>query len=188
MAKLLYVTKVFGVDSSNLGGLNIESELRALMQTTGPQAGRFSDQADFGDFSNGFGQAFDIARRSPGRREGSPVKPSRSCSRSSARAEGSASSTTAVDTCTTDSEADPDATGLTIEALVTTGAPGGSNAAGRAISWLVARQDASGAFGGAGPTVDAEREHHCDRRPGSAHRRPDRCGRQGRRMAALACS
>jgi hypothetical protein len=36
---------------------------------------------------------------------------------------------------------------------VTTGAPGGSNAAGRAISWLVARQDASGAFGGAGPTV-----------------------------------
>jgi hypothetical protein len=36
---------------------------------------------------------------------------------------------------------------------VTTGAPGGSGAASRAVSWLVARQDASGAFGGAGPTV-----------------------------------
>ena len=36
---------------------------------------------------------------------------------------------------------------------MTTGAPGGSSAASRAVSWLVARQDASGAFGGAGPTV-----------------------------------
>jgi len=61
MGKLLYMTKVFGVDSSNLGGLNIEAELRALMQTTGSaQPGRFSDHSAFGDFSNGFGQAFDV--------------------------------------------------------------------------------------------------------------------------------
>ena len=152
MAKLLYATKILGVDSSNLGGLNIESELRARMQTTGPQAGRFSDQADFGDFSNGFGQAFALlalARTSGGiPSEAVTFLLAQQCPGGGFRLFYDSG-----DTCTSDSEADPDATGLTIEALVTTGAPGGSSAAGRAVSWLVARQDASGAFGGAGPTV-----------------------------------
>ena len=152
MAKLLYATKILGVDASNLGGLNIESELRARMQTTGPQAGRFSDQADFGDFSNGFGQAFALlalARTSGGiPSEAVTFLLAQQCPGGGFRLFYDSG-----DTCTNDSEADPDATGLTIEALVTTGAPGGSNAASRAISWLVARQDASGAFGGAGPTV-----------------------------------
>jgi hypothetical protein len=152
MAKLLYATKILGVDSSNLGGLNIESELRARMQTTGPQAGRFSDLADFGDFSNGFGQAFALlalARTSGGiPSEAVTFLLAQQCPGGGFRLFYDSG-----DTCASDSEADPDATGLTIEALVTTGAPGGSTAASRAVSWLVARQDASGAVGGAGPTV-----------------------------------
>jgi hypothetical protein len=152
LAKLLYATKVLGVDSSNLGGMNIETELRARMQTTGAQAGRFSDVADFGDFSNGFGQAFALLAlaRTSGGIPGAAVTflLAQQCPGGGFRLFYDSG-----DTCTSDSEADPDATGLTIEALVTTGATGGSVAASRAASWLVARQDSSGAFGGAGPTA-----------------------------------
>ena len=56
LGKLLLVAKVQGVSTSNLGGLDIEAELRARMQTSGPQQGRFSDVSAFGDFSNGFGK------------------------------------------------------------------------------------------------------------------------------------
>ena len=111
MAKLLYTTKILGVDSSNLGGLNIESELRARMQTTGPQAGRFSDQADFGDFSNGFGQAFALlalARTSGGiPSEAVTFLLAQQCPGGGFRLFYDSG-----DTCASDSEADPDATGL----------------------------------------------------------------------------
>ncbi len=152
LAKLLYAAQILGVDPSNLGGLDIENELRARMQTSGALAGRFSDQSDFGDFSNGFGQAFALlalARTSGG----VPSSAVTFLLAQQCPAGGFRLFYDSGDTCTNDSEADPDATGLTLEALGTTGVPGASGAVSRVASWLVARQDASGAFGGAGPTV-----------------------------------
>ncbi len=151
MGKLLYMTKVFGVDSSNLGGLNIEAELRALMQTSGgSQPGRFSDHSAFGDFSNGFGQAFDIlglARTS----DGVPPEALTFLLAQQCPAGGFRLFYDTNPSCGSDDEADPDATGLAINALI--GQPGTSNAINQAASWLVAQQDASGAFRGAGPTA-----------------------------------
>jgi LPXTG-motif cell wall-anchored protein len=151
MGKLLYMTKVVGVDSSNLGGLNIETELRALMQATGSaQPGRFSDHSAFGDFSNGFGQAFDVlglARTSGG----VPAEALAFLLAQQCPAGGFRLFYDANPSCGSDDEADPDATGLAIDALV--GQPGASGAINRASSWLVAQQDASGAFAGSGPTA-----------------------------------
>ena len=151
MGKLLYMTKVFGVDSTNLGGLNIENELRALMQTSGSaQPGRFTDHSDFGDFSNGFGQAFDILglARTTG---GVPPEAITFLLAQQCPAGGFRLFYDANPSCGSDDQADPDATGLAIDALV--GQPGASSAINRAASWLVAQQDASGAFGGSGPTA-----------------------------------
>ena len=151
MGKLLYMAKVMGVDSSNLGGLNIETELRGLMQPTGSaQPGRFSDHSAFGDFSNGFGQAFDVlglARTSGG----VPAEALAFLLAQQCPAGGFRLFYDTNPSCGSDDEADPDATGLAIDALI--GQPGASSAINRAASWLVARQDASGAFGGSGPTA-----------------------------------
>ncbi len=59
------------------------------------------------------------------------------------------------DQCTSDGEADTDATAMAIEALVVQpGAPGASGSLNRAVAWLLAQQDgASGAFVGTGPTA-----------------------------------
>ena len=129
MGKLLYMTKVFGVDSSNLGGLNIEAELRALMQTSGSaQPGRFSDHSAFGDFSNGFGQAFDIlglARTSGG----VPPEALTFLLAQQCPAGGFRLFYDTNPSCGSDDEADPDATGLAIDALL--GQPGASSAINR---------------------------------------------------------
>ena len=95
LGKLLLVAKVQGVSTSNLGGLDIEAELRARMQTSGPQQGRFSDVSAFGDFSNGFGQAFAVLglNRTAG---GVPPRRSPSSSLSNVPRAGSGSSTTAA--------------------------------------------------------------------------------------------
>ena len=151
MGKLLYMTKVFGVDSTNLGGLNIENELRALMQTSGSaQPGRFTDHSDFGDFSNGFGQAFDILGLA-WTTGGVPPEAITFLLAEQCPAGGFRLFYDANPSCGSDDQADPDATGLAIDALV--GRPGASSAINRAASWLVAEQDASGAFGGSGPTA-----------------------------------
>ncbi|HTN79519.1 MAG TPA: prenyltransferase/squalene oxidase repeat-containing protein [Acidimicrobiales bacterium] len=150
MGKLLYMTKVFGVDSSNLGGLNIETELRALMRTSGGQTGRFSDASAFGDFSNGFGQAFDIlglARTSGG----VPAEAITFLLAQQCPAGGFRLFYDSGDTCASDAEADPDATGLAIQALV--GQTAASGAVSEAVTWLLGQQDASGAFRGSGPTA-----------------------------------
>ena len=150
MGKLLYMTKVFGVDSSNLGGLNIEAELRALMQTTGAQPGRFSDHSAFGDFSNGFGQAFDVLGLA---RTGGGVPPEAIAFLLAQQCPGGGFRLfyDANPSCGSDDEADPDATGLAIDALI--GQPGASSAINNAATWLISQQDASGAFGGSGPTA-----------------------------------
>lgn len=56
LGKLLLFVKATGQSGSTFDGINVESDLRGLMDSTG----RFPDRSDFGDFSNGVGHAFDV--------------------------------------------------------------------------------------------------------------------------------
>jgi hypothetical protein len=154
LGKLLFVAKVQGVSTTNLGGLDIEAELRARMQTSGPLQGRFSDVSAFGDFSNGFGQAFAVLslNRTTG---GVPPEAVTFLLAQQCPAGGFRLFYDGGDRCTTDGEADTDATAMAIEALlVQSGAPGASASLNRALGWLVRQQDsATGAFAGTGPTA-----------------------------------
>jgi hypothetical protein len=56
LGKLMVMAQARGLDTTNVGGLNLETELRNRLQPNG----RFTDNSEFGDFSNGVGQAFDM--------------------------------------------------------------------------------------------------------------------------------
>ncbi len=61
VGKSLVTAIVQRQDPNDFGGVDLEALSRAAIQQTGTQAGRFSDQnSDFGDFSNGFGQALNV--------------------------------------------------------------------------------------------------------------------------------
>lgn len=65
LGKLLFFVKATGQSGATVDGINVESDLRALMDADG----RFKDRSDFGEFSNGVGHAFDVlglARTSAG--------------------------------------------------------------------------------------------------------------------------
>ena len=154
LGKLLFVAHVQGVSTSNLGGLDIEAELRARMQTSGPQQGRFSDVSAFGDFSNGFGQAFAVLALD-GSAGGIPPAAMTFLMAQQCPGGGFRLFYDSGDACTNDAEADTDATAMAIQALeAERGAPGATSAESRAVGWLAARQDpATGSFSGTGPTA-----------------------------------
>ncbi len=56
LGKLMVMAQAHGLDTANIGGLNLETELRGRLQPNG----RFTDNSEFGDFSNGVGQALDM--------------------------------------------------------------------------------------------------------------------------------
>ena len=56
LGKLLLFVKATGQTGNTVDGIDVESDLRGLMDANG----RFSDRSDFGDFSNGVGHAFDV--------------------------------------------------------------------------------------------------------------------------------
>src|SRR5690606_22271165 len=60
LAKTLLAVMLQGGDPTDFGGYDLEAELRSRLQTTGPDAGRFSDLSQWGDYSNGFGQALAV--------------------------------------------------------------------------------------------------------------------------------
>ncbi len=154
LGKLLFVAHVQGVSTSNLGGLDIEAELRGRMQTSGPQQGRFSDVSAFGDFSNGFGQAFAVLALD-GSAGGIPPAAMTFLMAQQCPGGGFRLFYDSGDACTNDAEADTDATAMAIQALeAERGAPGATSAQSRAVGWLAARQDpATGSFSGTGPTA-----------------------------------
>ncbi|HEY2331268.1 MAG TPA: hypothetical protein VGH94_05070, partial [Acidimicrobiales bacterium] len=151
LGKLTLVTLVQGRDPSNVAGLDLDAELRARMTPTGGQAGRFVDLSSFGDFSNGLGQAFDVlalARTSGG----VPAEAIAFLLGQQCPAGGFRADYTTGDTCTADSSADPDATGLAVDALLavpSTSTVNGSVA--KAVGWMTARQGGDGSFSG-GPS------------------------------------
>ncbi len=151
LAKLLYMAEVQGRPTTNVGGMNLEPSLRGQMQVApDPQPGRFSDTSAYGDSSNGFGQAFAVLALAP-TSGGVPPEALSFLLAQQCPAGGFRLFYDSATTCTSDDQADLDATGLAIDALV--GQPGASNAISKASGWLVALQDASGAFAGSGPTA-----------------------------------
>jgi hypothetical protein len=56
LGKLMVLVQARGQATTNVDGLNLENEVRGRLQSNG----RFTDKSDFGDFSNGIGQAFDM--------------------------------------------------------------------------------------------------------------------------------
>lgn len=56
LGKLMVFAQARGISTTNLGGFNLENEIRDRLQPSG----RFTDKSEFGDFSNGVGQAFDM--------------------------------------------------------------------------------------------------------------------------------
>ncbi len=151
LGKLILVAKIEGKDIGSVGGLDLEAELRDRLTATGPQTGRFVDLSTFGDFSNGLGQAFDVlalARTSGG----VPAPAVTFLIAQQCPGGGFRIAYTTGDTCTADSSADPDATGLAIEALLSVPtSPVVTAAVAKGVVWLTTIQRPDGSFNG-GPS------------------------------------
>jgi LPXTG-motif cell wall-anchored protein len=148
LAKTLLMAQIQGQDPSDFGGFDLADELLARLQTTGADAGRFSDLTGFGDFSNGFGQALAVmalARTA----DGAPTSAvdfllAQQCPGGSFRGDY-----TTPGGCTDDASATVDATGFALQALVTVEPTCAvRQSVNDAVASLVAGQNASGAFGG----------------------------------------
>ncbi len=152
-AKVLLAAEAAG-DGSDPVAVDLQAQLRTLVVTTGPSAGRFSDRNPYSaDSSNGFGQAeaiLALARTSAGvPASATDFLIAQQCPAGGFRL------TYSTAACTDDSQADSDATAVAVQALLAidrTSAVGG--ALSRAVAWLESIQDPStGAFGGTGPTA-----------------------------------
>ncbi|MFI7274623.1 fibronectin type III domain-containing protein [Streptomyces sp. NPDC049879] len=151
LAKLTLVLAATGHDIHDADGLDLEAALRGLMVTSGPDTGRFADRAPGGqDSGNTFGQSFAVlalARTGDGVPEAAVADlTERQCPSGGFRL----TPDTGGGTCA----GDTDTTALAVQALLTVPRTEGlDRVLGRAVGWLLSRQDtATGAFGGTGPT------------------------------------
>jgi Prenyltransferase and squalene oxidase repeat len=154
VAKSALVAEVQGADVTSFGGRDLEHDLRTIMTATGAQAGRFADQGNPTDSSNGFSQAFGILALD--RTNGGVPAPAVSyllaqqCPSGAFRLfydSGPA--------CTDSTEADTDATALAVQALAALPSSASvTTAIGNAAAWLVAHQNATtGALSSSGPAA-----------------------------------
>ena len=156
-AKTLFLAEVSGADPTSFGGVDLPATVRSLLTSSGANAGRFSDHGTGSDTSNGFSQSFAILGldRLPGGAPDSAISflLAQQCPSGAFRL--------FYDTpggCRDNSQADPDATSVTVQALssLMTSNPGGSaisTARASAARWLATRQQSDGGLGGAGPTA-----------------------------------
>ena len=136
--KLALVAQVTGNDPTSLGGIDLVSELRGLLVTTGKDAGRFSDDSAFGDFSNPLGQSFAVLALERATSTGAPQVAVNYLVAAQC-ADGGFPEAFGAKTCTSS----PGATGLALQALVAAGA---DCPATRARAWLTSAQAADGSF------------------------------------------
>lgn len=59
-AKVLVFAKVVGANARDFGGADVRSDLLALEEQSGPDAGRLSDSSQYGDYSNTIGQSLGV--------------------------------------------------------------------------------------------------------------------------------
>jgi hypothetical protein len=161
-AKALLLQQILGSDLGDT--VDLESDLRSLMATTGDEIGRFNDTdlQGFGNYANGLGQALAVLAldRTGG---GAPADAvdfllDQQCSDGSFRLYyfGYVTSfdpfETVTDlTCTDPAEGDVDATALALDALLAV--PGSADvtaAIGDATAFLLGAQEPSGGFTGTG--------------------------------------
>ena len=159
-AKVLLIAESLDLQSSFASGLDLEQELRSLMVTTGPQAGRFTDRNPSisdplsGDSNNGFGQALAVLSLSltdsqvPA--EAVDFLIGQQCPNGGFRL-----IYTLTPNCISNERSDTDATAIATQALLSVErTPAVEAALSRALGWLLAKQDRStGGFGGTGSTA-----------------------------------
>ncbi len=134
--KLALVAQVAGKNPTSFGGVDLLSELRALMDSKG----RFLDDSKYGDFSNPLGQAFGVLTLARSTGDGAPKAAIDYLLTAQCKDGGFAETfPKAGAKCS----GTPDATGLALQALVATksGCP-----AIKARTWLTARQGPDGSF------------------------------------------
>lgn len=149
LAKVYLVAIGAGLETDDVGGVDLEAEMRSLMNPTGDQAGRFSDRNPYGpDYSLALSQSWAmmaLAHTADGvPREAVSFLAAQQCPGGGFRlvyddALG----------CTDDSEADPDATALAVQVLLGLDRDEQlETVVSDAVEWLVARQEPDGSFGG----------------------------------------
>jgi len=136
VAKLLNIAVAQGIDPGAFGGFDVLGTLQGLEKPNG----RFSDVSAFGDFSNTFGQSFALIGL---HRAGAPVSADALGYLLSQQCPGGGFKLFMDDAgCTTDADADPDATAMAVQALIAVG--GAATEAGDALDYLASAQGASG--------------------------------------------
>lgn len=155
LGKLLLVAEVQGIDDpTDTDGFDLEAEVRSTMETTGEQQGRFSDiDPHFGsNGANGFGQALAMLGLSH-TDDGVPTEAVSFLVRQQCPGGGFRLTYTGP-ACTDAASADADTTALAVQALlVVDRTPAVQRALLDGLGWLESRQDASGGWGGTGPTA-----------------------------------
>lgn len=152
-AKTLFAALVEG-RSTVVGSVDVDTELRSLLVTSGAQTGRYADRNAYGgDSSNGFSQSLAIlalartATPAPG--TATTFLLAQQCPSGGFRLTyfGGA-------TCTDDASADTDASALAVQALATVDQTTAvTDSVARAMAWFLSIQNpTTGAFGGTGPT------------------------------------
>jgi hypothetical protein len=131
-AKLALAAEVRGINPDSFGKVNLLARLAKLLT----KSGRYSDHSAYGDYSNAFSQALAILAVS--RHGHAPVQAVNFLVGSEC-ANGGFPLYFDQKTCT----ADPDATGMDVQALL---AAGRKIAAERGLHWLAATQRANGGF------------------------------------------
>jgi hypothetical protein len=161
VGKAMLAALVEGANIHSFGGVDLEALSRSTVTPAGVFAGRFANISAFPDFSNGFGQAFNILAlaRTP---DGVPQSAvdfmlAQQCPGGGFRLfYDAATPADSTRGCASDDEADTDTTALTLEALLTL-TPGTTSSAAiaRAAAFLIGQQDpVTGGIGGAGPTAN----------------------------------
>jgi LPXTG-motif cell wall-anchored protein len=136
VAKLLNIAVAQGIDPGAFGGFDVLGTLQGLETPNG----RFSDVSAFGDFSNTFGQSFALIGL---HRAGAPVSADALGYLLAQQCPGGGFKLFMDDAgCTTDADADPDATAMAVQALFAVG--GAATEAGDGLGYLASVQGASG--------------------------------------------
>jgi len=156
VGKTLLTAGLRGDDVNDFGGRDLEALSRGAVETEGLQIGRFSDVSTFGNFSNGFGQALNIAGLSytP---DGVPASAAQflldqQCPNGAFRLSYGGDVPTRG--CESDDQASTDATSLAMQALLTLDPSDDvETAIDAGIEWMLGAQAADGSFGGSGPTA-----------------------------------
>lgn len=143
VAKLINVALVQGRDPADFGGFDLLGTLQSLET----ESGRFSDDSQWGDFSNTFGQSLALIALE---RAGVEPSPASIAFLGEQQCPDGGFQLYMDDTpCTDAANSDPDATALAVQALIAVGGPAESVDAG--LDFLASRQGADGGVGGGAP-------------------------------------